>query len=89
MSIHSFGLKTWASASSFGLPENSGLKYDQFSEGWPDYTCTCAGCTGSCTCCTEGASSCTEGADSMTGTTGGRHTGGGCSAGGPPSYMVA
>ena len=58
------------SASSSGLPENSGLKYDQLSGGWPGCTCICAGCTGSCSCCTGEASGCYGGADDTAGTTG-------------------
>ena len=87
--MQSFVLKRWASASSSGLPENSSLKYEQFNGGWPGCTCTCAGCTASCTCFTGGASCCSGGAGSMSGSTGGGHTGGSCSAGGPPSVMVA
>ena len=73
----------------FWFIQKSGLKYDQFSEGWPGFTCTCAGCTGPCTCCTGGETGCSEGAGGTAGTTGGGHTGGSCSAGGPPSAMAA
>ena len=78
-----------------GLPENSGLEYDQFSRGGPGCTCTCAGCTGSwtcctgsCTCCTGGAGGCSGGAGGVADSTGGGCAGGSYSAGGSPSAMV-
>ena len=55
--IQSLVLSKWASASSSGFPENSGLKCDQFN-------CTnccpcCAGCMGCCTCCVDCVGCCT------------------------------
>ena len=80
VSIQSLVLRRWASASSSGLPMNSGLKWDQFNwgigSGW-------IGCVGGTIGCGGGAGGCTGGAG---GTTGGL-TGSGWGAGGPPTAM--
>ena len=73
-SIQSFVLSIWASASSSGLPENSGFKHDQINWGWPCCTWICTGCagfgtwagrsggcTGFCCMCCAAACSCFNG----------------------------
>ena len=57
VSLQSFVLKRWASASSSGLPENSGLKYDQFNcgcTGFGTWVRGAGGCTGFSTWAGEG-----------------------------------
>ena len=73
------------SASSSGLPENSGLKCDQFNcgigAGWNDYVGEPIHCAGSITSCMSGTGGCTAGVSGV--------TGGGCSAGGAGSPSSA
>ena len=52
MGIQSIILSIFASGSSSGLPENSGLKYDQFIAMGGGYIgCGTGGITGCCGCC--------------------------------------
>ena len=75
MSIQSFVLRRCVSASSFGFPANSGLKWDQFNSG----------CTGGAAGYTGWAAGCVGGAWDDAGGAGTAE--GGCGAGGPPSAI--
>ena len=77
VSIQSFVLKRWASAPSSGLPEDFGLKYDQFNWGLLGCTGTCAVCYWTCIessggagGCSRGEDGCSRGAGSVAGSTG-------------------
>ena len=86
VSIQSFVLKRWASASSPGFPAHSSLKWDQFNcgtgsafSGWE------AGCTGGTASYVGGVGCCAGGGEGIVGGAGAE--GGGCGIGGPLSAI--
>ena len=84
VSIQSFFLRRCASASSYGLPGDLGLKWDQFNchigPGWTGGT---TGCAGETTGCMGGAGGCMGGTWGTAGDT----NGGGWGIGGPLSAI--